>query len=654
MRGLASLLTWPAVLLVAGTTARAQGGQPADSPGRNDYRLSTSWLCRPGRPDACTADLTTTIVAADGKVSRESFTPSADPPIDCFYVYPTVSQDSSDNSDMAAGREEVDVVQQQFARFSAVCRPYAPLYRQATLRALRAALAPGAPATAAFRPDRGLAYGDVLDAWNDYLEHDNQGRGVVLIGHSQGSMILIPLIRNVVEASPARARVVSAILLGANLAVPRGRDVGGDFRTISLCRSAGQVGCAIAYASFRSTLPPPANTLFGRARGNSMEAACTNPAALAGGSGALRAYLRADSRPVAAPAAPMQWVAGVPVETPFVSLPGLLTARCASDARASWLEVTVHADSADPRTDDIPGDIGAAGRVAANWGLHLVDVNLAMGNLVEIVRQQALAWAARPASPPGIPRTAGGRPDLNGIWQALGTAHYDLEPHGARAALAMRPGPVVPVPAREVVALGAVGAVPSGGGVVVGGAIPYTPEALVRRRENQENWLARDPEIRCYLPGVPRATYMPFPFQVFQSERAFVIAYEYAGAVRNVYLSDPGPPEVDSWMGQSVGHWEGDTFVVQASGFNDQTWFDRAGNHHSEALKVVERYTMTSPDHIRYEATIEDPRTFTRPWTIRLPLYRRVEADARLGQFKCVEFVEELLYGHLRKSPLKP
>jgi hypothetical protein len=253
----------------------------------------------------------------------------------------------------------------------------------------------------------------------------------------------------------------------------------------------------------------------------------------------------------------------------------------------------------------------------------------------------------------GIPRTAGGRPDLNGIWQALNTANWDLEPHNPRAALAMRPGPVVPVPAKEVLAFGAVGSIPGGLGVVEGGEIPYTPEARARQKENQENWLSRDPEIKCYLPGVPRATYMPFPFQIFQSESAFFIAYEYAGAVRNVYLKDPGPPQVDTWMGQSVGRWEGDTFVVDANGFNDASWFDRAGNHHSELLKVTERYTMAGRDHLLYEATIEDPKTFTRPWKISMPLYRRVERNARLGQFKCVEFVEELMYGHLRKTPLK-
>ena len=272
----------------------------------------------------------------------------------------------------------------------------------------------------------------------------------------------------------------------------------------------------------------------------------------------------------------------------------------------------------------------------------------AVGALIAATALPVQGQAPRPS----LPRTADGKPNLNGIWQALNTANWDLEAHNAKPALAMRPGPVVPVPAKEVVALGAIGAVPAGMGVVEGGEIPYRPEALAKRKENQANYLKSDPEIKCYLPGVPRATYMPFPFQIFQSDKAFFIAYEYAAAVRNVYLQDPGPPQVDSWMGQSVGKWEGDTFVVNVSGMHDQSWFDRAGNHHSDQLKVTERYTMTDADHIRYEATIDDPVTFTKPWKISMPLYRRVEQGARLNQFKCVEFVEELMYGHLRKTPL--
>src|SRR5215831_13250438 len=250
------------------------------------------------------------------------------------------------------------------------------------------------------------------------------------------------------------------------------------------------------------------------------------------------------------------------------------------------------------------------------------------------------------------PRAEGGKPDLNGIWQVLNEANYDLEGHSAKAAMALRPGPYGPVPATQVLALGAVGAVPPSLGVVEGGEIPYKPEALKKKKENQENWLTRDPEIKCYLPGVPRATYMPQPFQIFQNASQIFIAYQYAGAVRNIYLKDPGPAPVDSWMGQSVGHWEGDTLVVDVTGMNDRTWFDRAGNFHSDALHVIERYTRTSPDVISYEATIEDPNVFTRPWKISMPLYRRQEKNVMLLDFKCVEFVEELMYGQWRKQPL--
>jgi hypothetical protein len=252
----------------------------------------------------------------------------------------------------------------------------------------------------------------------------------------------------------------------------------------------------------------------------------------------------------------------------------------------------------------------------------------------------------------GIPRV-NGKPDLNGLWQAINSANWDIQAHTAKAALAMRPGPIVPVPAKEVVAFGAAGAVPSGAGVVEGDELPYTADGLKKKQDNQQNWLTRDPEIKCYLPGVPRATYMPFPFQIVQSNAAVFMSYEYAGAVRHIYLKDPGPPQIDSWMGISHGVWEGDTFVVHTSGFNDQSWFDRAGNHHSDKLKVTERYTMTDADHINYEATIDDPVTFTRPWKMSMPLYRRVEKNAQLGQFKCVEFVTELMYGHLRKEPIK-
>ncbi len=250
------------------------------------------------------------------------------------------------------------------------------------------------------------------------------------------------------------------------------------------------------------------------------------------------------------------------------------------------------------------------------------------------------------------PRLANGRPDFNGIWQALNASNYDLEPHIARSAMELREGPQGPVPAIGVLRLGAVGAVPGSLGVVDGGRLPYTTGARALKEENRAHWLERDPEVKCYMPGVPRANYIPHPFQIIQSETDIFVAYEYAGAVRDIYLDDRGPAPVDSWMGQSDGRWEGDTLVVTVTGQNDQTWFDRAGSHHSNQLVVEERYTLVSPDHIQYEATMEDPEVFTEPWTIRMPLYRRVEENARLMDFKCVEFVEELIYGELRRNPL--
>ncbi len=258
--------------------------------------------------------------------------------------------------------------------------------------------------------------------------------------------------------------------------------------------------------------------------------------------------------------------------------------------------------------------------------------------------------AAAESSGSDVPRTPGGRPDLNGIWQVLMNANDNLEAAAPRAAYQLVPGDFVPVPAPEVVALGAVGAVPASFGVVEGGTIPYRPEALARRDENRENWLELDPEIKCFMPGVPRATYMPHPFQIFQSESAFFIAYSFAGSVRNVFLEDPGPPPLDSWMGQSYGYWEGDTFVVEVTGLDDRTWLDRAGNYHSYQLKVTERYDMIDDNVIMYSATMEDPEVYQEPWTIRMPLYRRLEEGYELPQFKCVEFVEELMYGQYRRG----
>jgi pimeloyl-ACP methyl ester carboxylesterase len=364
------------------------------APAKSDYSQAENWLCRPGKAgDACAIDLTTTVIASDGTMTRETFTANPKAPIDCFYVYPTVSSDQTPNSDLSIDAAEQNVIRQQFARFGSQCRTFAPMYRQVTVRGLMTALSSGGRLSL----DQGPGYDDVLDAWNYYLTHDNNGRGVVLIGHSQGAMVLTRLIGEHIDGKPVQSRLVSAILMGTSIPVPKGKDVGGAFKSISLCRTADQTGCLITFATFRSTIPPPVNTLFGRVDGDGMEAACTNPAALGGGGGLLHAYLTAQGSLIAsATAQKHQWVKDAAlVETPFVSVPGLLAAECASNDHANFLKITVHADANDPRVDDVPGDLGAAGKPQANWGLHLVDVNLTMGNLLDVVSRQSKAYLSR-------------------------------------------------------------------------------------------------------------------------------------------------------------------------------------------------------------------------------------------------------------------
>ena len=265
----------------------------------------------------------------------------------------------------------------------------------------------------------------------------------------------------------------------------------------------------------------------------------------------------------------------------------------------------------------------------------------------------AEARATQPAV--AIPRLEGtGHPDLQGVWQAMREVDYDLEGHAAGAAVVLQPGVPngQPVPAAPVLALGALGGVPPSAGVVLGGSIPYRPEALARRDENRAEALTRDPLVQCLLPGVPRATYLPFPFQITQGADKILIAYGFSNAGRTIHLDEVEPPGVVSWMGHSVGHWEGDTLVVEVTELIDQTWLDRSGNYHSDELRVVERYTPLTPYHLQYEATIHDPAVFTEPWTLSLPLYRRMEEHPRVLEYRCVEMVEELVYGHLRREQL--
>ncbi len=262
-----------------------------------------------------------------------------------------------------------------------------------------------------------------------------------------------------------------------------------------------------------------------------------------------------------------------------------------------------------------------------------------------------LALAAAGLGPASVaqererPERIAGKPNLNGIWQALNTAHWNLEGHSAEAL-------------EDFWELGAIAAIPAGQSVVVGGEIPYLPEALAEREENRAGWPASDPEAKCYMPGIPRATYMPYPFQIVQGEGDTILfAYTYANANRPVYMNpdDHQIAPVDTWMGRSNGRWEGDTLVIEVNSNIEDTWLDRAGNHHSNQMVVTERYTLVDEHVMQYEATIEDPETFSRPWTIRMPLYRRAEENARLLEFNCVEFAEELLYGDLMtRDPVAP
>ena len=248
-----------------------------------------------------------------------------------------------------------------------------------------------------------------------------------------------------------------------------------------------------------------------------------------------------------------------------------------------------------------------------------------------------LGFSLQVAAQTTIPRTTDGNPDFNGIWQALGSANWDIEPHAADF------GPVVE--------LAAIGAIPAGLGIGSGGEIPYTVAARAQQQANKADWLALDPVVKCYMPGIPRANYLPFPFQIIQSPAHIVVAYEFASASRIVYMDQPDfEAPLLSWMGHSRGHFEGDTLVIDVTDQMPDTWLDHAGNHHTDALRVTERYTHIGPNTLMYEAMLEDPNVYTRPWTVSFPLYRRLDENMQLLEFKCVEFSEELIYGHLRKT----
>ena len=400
MRTIASLAALVSLTLSLGVSppVAAQTEPAATAPAPADYAKAENWVCWPGAtPNACDVDLSTTVIAPDGSTAKEAYKADPKAPIDCFYVYPTVSIDPGVLANLAVEPAERQVVKQQFARFGASCRLYAPVYRQFTLTALVANMS-GHPLPGSGPAVRVTGYNDVKDAWNYYLAHENHGRGVVLIGHSQGSGVLTQLIKNEIDGKPVQGKIISAILMGTSLAVPATADVGGDFKSMPLCHSATQSGCAIAFASFREESPPPANSLFGKPRtpGPGLVAACVNPANLGGGEGALHSYLPAGSESIAPNGqAQRPWVAGKTLDTPFVSVPGMLTARCATTDGFNYLSIHVNKATGGARANDLPGDVVIGGVVQKNWGLHLIDANLTMGNLVDLVRVQGAAWMVR-------------------------------------------------------------------------------------------------------------------------------------------------------------------------------------------------------------------------------------------------------------------
>ena len=354
------------------------------------YSDLSSWLCHPDTEDFCDENLDATIVNADGSTEVELFEPAADPSIDCFSVYPTISIDEGENSDLVPDPDaEGLTVRNQAARFASQCRLYAPMYRQVTLTALLERLSGEAPSG----EEAGqIAYESVLDAWKHYIANENDGRGVVLLGHSQGASVLRRLMQEEIDGDEVlRDRLVSALLLGTTVAVPQDQDVGGHFANIPLCREATQTGCVISYASFRDTAPPPPESGFGESTQGM--AACTNPARLGGGRGTLRPYFETEGGGGALGGAVSvvdePWAVGAEISTPWVTLPDFIEAECVVKEGFSYLEITVLADPSDPRIDDIGGDIPAL----PSFGLHIIDSNLGMGDLVEIVGQQALAYA---------------------------------------------------------------------------------------------------------------------------------------------------------------------------------------------------------------------------------------------------------------------
>jgi len=364
-----------------------------------DYSRDEHWLCLPGRQDACTIPLDAAVVASSGSVQVEKFKPAKDPAVDCFYVYPTVSLDNFSTSDLVAGVEERAVVERQFARLSSVCRPFAPMYRQITLPQLRAGQGTGQAPPQRGSREQGAA--DVDDAWAYYLRNHNKGRGVVLIGHSQGAGQLSRLVRTKVEGWPVQQQVVGIYILGGSVTAPKGQETGGTFNTIKPCHTKDEIGCVVTYGSFRATLPPaPTGQAVGAGPGagssGTTQGVCVNPAALLAGksSGPATAdsYWAVEPPISATTKAPPRWSQKELIYQPFAKTPGLVTTQCVDKNNRTYLEVTINADPNDPRADDVYGDVMTPTGPNQGWGLHNLDVPLHMGDIVNLVGHQAAAY----------------------------------------------------------------------------------------------------------------------------------------------------------------------------------------------------------------------------------------------------------------------
>jgi hypothetical protein len=372
---------------LAATPATAQDLAPAP-----DYSKDSAWLCLPGRDDPCSKPLPTTALNANGYGSTGVVKPEANPPIDCFYVYPTVSRDPGDNSDLVPGPEEQGVAWVQFARFGSVCRTFAPMYRQGTLTALRRALAGG---ERDIQRIWATAYQDVAASWRYYLDHYNHGRPFVLIGHSQGSIMVSQLVAREVENGPAASRMLSAVIAGFNVEVPEGKLVGGSFKKTPLCSRVGETGCVVTWVSFRAESPPPEGALFGRAATPGMTVGCTNPAALGGEAKAPLDSYWYSGPSVTSTAGDIQWSSEGPPPTPFLRTEGLASGQCVHRGNVGYFAISVNADPSDKRTDRIPGDVVALGQLLPGWGMHLADMNAPMGDVIRLIEAQRDAYLKR-------------------------------------------------------------------------------------------------------------------------------------------------------------------------------------------------------------------------------------------------------------------